>query len=196
MAPPVPPTIPSSIPVIRRGPTLALGVAGLLAAALLSADQTVTVGPGMTFTPASVTVVPGETVTWTWAGVPHSTTSNATSGPEFWDSGVVVLTGATFSHTFSTPGNYPYYCSVHSFPGGTAMNGVVQVGPPPTATPTPSPPGTTFTPTPTPPAASPTPTPASGASPPAAIPMLDGAASLIFAFGLLAAALAVFLRRR
>jgi plastocyanin len=162
-----------------------LGVAGLLAAALLSANQTVTVGPGMTFTPANVTVVPGETVTWTWAGAPHSSTSNATSGPEFWDSGV--LSTGTFSHLFSTPGTYPYYCIIHSSPAGTAMNGIVQVVLPPTATPTPSPSAPTFTPTPT---------PAASASPAAAIPMLDGGARLLFAFGLLAAALAVFSRSR
>ena len=143
----------------------------------------------MTFTPANVTVVPGETVTWTWAGVPHSTTSDATSGPEFWDSGVVVLTGATFSHSFSTPGNYPYYCSVHSSPGGTAMNGLVQVIVPATPTPAPTP---TATPAPTAPPVTPTPQ-----NPGNAIPTLTLSGLLALGVGIgLTGALLLLLARR
>src|SRR5205823_1727183 len=80
------------------------------------------------------------------------------------------LSTGTFSHTFQTPGTYPYYCQVHSFPGGTAMNGavVVQGGvPTPTSTPIPA----TSTPVP------PTSTPSESATPVAPgspIPTLDG----------------------
>ena len=35
--------------------------------------------------------------------------------------------GETFSHTFSTPGTYPYYCIPHGGPGGAGMAGVVVV---------------------------------------------------------------------
>jgi plastocyanin len=121
----------------------------LLAAALCAvavrgrADQTVDVGPGLSFSPSTVTIAPGETVTWTWLGSPHSTTSDSTSGAETWDSGVLT-TGATFSHTFASPGSYPYYCTVHGAPGGVGMSGTVIVAAPtptptvpPTATPTP-----------------------------------------------------------
>jgi plastocyanin len=183
---PAPTTIASSIRPGRCGVALALGVAGLLVAALLPADQTVTVGPGMSFTPATVTVVPGETVTWTWAGAPHSSTSNATSGPEFWDSGV--LSTGTFSHLFSTPGTYPYYCIIHSSPAGTAMNGVVQVILP--ATPTP-----TSTPTPLPTSAPPaTPTPQSSSN---AIPTLTESGLLALGVGLgVTGALLLLLARR
>lgn len=107
------------------------------------ADQTVDVGPGLSFSPSTVTIAPGETVTWTWLGSPHSTTSDSTSGAETWDSGVLT-TGATFSHTFASPGSYPYYCTVHGAPGGVGMSGTVIVAAPtptptvpPTATPTP-----------------------------------------------------------
>lgn len=134
------------------------GAAGslLLAAQTFAADQTVTIGPSLSFAPASVIVAPGETVTWVWTGASHSTTSDTTTGPEAWDSGIR-STGPPFSHTFSTPGTYPYYCVVHSFPGGTTMNGVVQVVAPPTPTPTP------LSPTPTPGASAPaTPVPALG----------------------------------
>ncbi len=120
-----------------------------LAAAVARADQTVTVGPGLSFSPSTVTVAPGEQVIWNFASGPHTTTSDATSGPEIWDSGIQF--SGTFSHTFTTPGTYPYHCSVHSFAGGTMMNGVVQVAavtdtPTPTLTPS-SPPTTTPTPT-------------------------------------------------
>ena len=111
-----------------------LALAGILCAAAAAADQTITVGPGISFSPSTVSISPGETVTWTWAAasLPHSTTSDATTGPEVWDSGV--QTAGSFAHTFNTPGDYAFHCQVHSFAGGTAMNGVVQVVA--TATPT------------------------------------------------------------
>jgi len=84
----------------------------------------VNVGPGLSFSPPTVTVAPGDTVVWTFLSF-HSSTSDLQTGPEVWDSGV--KSTGTFSHTFTTPGTYPYYCSVHSFPGGTFMNGSVQV---------------------------------------------------------------------
>jgi plastocyanin len=86
--------------------------------------ETVIVGPGMTFTPAELTVREGDTVTWEFRDL-HTTTSDSTTGPEVWDSGSRF--SGTFSHTFTTAGNYPYYCALHSVPGGTAMNGVIRV---------------------------------------------------------------------
>jgi plastocyanin len=154
-----------------------LAFAFLFAAAIARADQPVTIGPGLSFTPATVTVAPGEAVVWTWAAGPHSTTGDATTGPELWDSGVR-FAGASFSHTFTTPGAYPYHCLVHSFAGGTAMNGVVQVVAP-TATPTPSPTPTVVAPTPTP-------TPA-GAG--VLVPDLGPTGRLTLALGILLAAL-------
>ncbi len=117
---------------VRRKVRLLLAASFFCAMPAL-ADQTVTIGPTLTFNPSTVTVAPGETVTWVWAAGPHSTTSDATAGPETWNSGVR-SGGAAFSHLFTTPGSYPYYCSVHSFPGGASMNGVVLVVLPPSPT--------------------------------------------------------------
>lgn len=159
-----------------------LVVAFLLSAGAAAADQTVNVGPGLAFSPTTVNVAPGETVTWVWQASPHSSTSDATSGPEVWNSGVLP-TGATFAHTFQTPGDHPYYCLVHSFPGGTAMNGLVRVAAP------------TATPTATPTVPGPTATPGPGA---AAIPALSGAGRLLLGLALACAALLllVFARPR
>jgi plastocyanin len=170
-----------------------LALAGLLYAACAPGDQTVTVGPGLSFSPPGVSVAPGEKVTWIWAAGPHSSTSDAATGPEVWDSGVL-LTGS-FDHVFTTLGTYPYYCSVHSFPGGTAMNGVVEVLAPATLTPTSTPVATqTATVTPTNLPATLTATP--GPSAASAIPTLGAAGRLVLALGLAAAALSLLLFSR
>jgi len=183
-----------------------LVLAGLLYCACAAADQTVNVGPGIAFSPANVTVAPGEKVTWVWAGVFHSSTSDSQIGAEVWDSGII-STGQ-FSHTFTTPGTYPYYCQVHSFPGGTAMNGTIQVTglttptptqtPPPTVTPTLTPTGLTLTSTPTataPPSLTPTspPTTPSVTFTPfrGSVPMLGSAGRVALVLGLIAAAWAL-----
>ena len=107
----------------------------LPSAAVLGATVDVTVGPGLSFNPSSVTIAPGDTIRWVWQGALHTSTSNTNTGPEVWDSGF--LAEGTFSHTFNTVGDWPYYCSLHSFPGGSAMNGVVHVvAPAPAPTPT------------------------------------------------------------
>ncbi len=149
----------------------------LIAALLLPAsagavDQTVSIGPGFVFSPSNVTVSPGDTVTWVWQEGPHSSTSEATSGPEVWDSGILGP-GANFAHTFQSAGDHPYYCVVHSFPGGTMMNGLVRVV---VVTVTPTPPGPTST---------------VGPGGPAPIPTLSGAGSLFFGLLLAAAAILV-----
>jgi plastocyanin len=167
--------------------TLLAAVAALVPCAVFGVDQTVQVGPGMTFSPANVTVAPGDTVTWNFNEL-HTSTSDSQIGPETWDSGQ--LSSGTFSHTFNTPGTYPYYCFIHSSPGGTLMNGVVEVSgvgatPTPTATsptqPTPTatftPPGATPTATFTPPGATPTATFTPPGATPTATPTLAGVAT-------------------
>ena len=165
-------------------------LAGLLFAASAMADQTVAVGPSLSFSPSDVVIAPGEKVTWVWAGVYHSSTSDTTTGPEVWDSGII-FTG-TFAHVFTTPGKYPYYCMVHSFPGGTAMNGTVTVAvADPTPPPSPSPTlAATTTPTSPPGTPVPTATPVRGAS----VPTLGGGGMLALALGL--ATLSYFLLSR
>ena len=69
-----------------------------------SADTvTVTVGNGgPVFTPSAVTILPGDTVRWTWSTNGHSSTSGNPGVPNgLWDSGIRAQ-GATFTHTFNT----------------------------------------------------------------------------------------------
>lgn len=162
----------------RLDRALAVVAAAGLVPLALAADQTVQVGPGLSFSPAVVTVAPGETVTWNFNET-HTSTSDSQTGPETWDSGF--LSSGTFAHTFQTPGSYPYYCALHSFAGGTMMNGVVAVSgagatPTPTTTPTPSP--------------SATPVSGPGA---AGVPDLGGGARILFGIALAAAGIAALL---
>jgi len=90
------------------------------------APQTVTVdvGPSLTFTPSQVTINLGDTVKWVFHGF-HTTTSDSRTGVEIWDSGT--LSSGSFSHTFNNSGTFKYYCTLHSSPGGSGMNGSVIV---------------------------------------------------------------------
>jgi plastocyanin len=110
---------------------LVVAVALVMPSLLFAATVNVSVGPGFSFSPPTVTVAPGDIVRWNFLGT-HTTTSDLQTGPEVWDSGV--MSSGFFTHTFNTPGNYHYYCFLHSSPGGTFMNGVVQVVAAPTLT--------------------------------------------------------------
>ena len=64
-----------------------------------------------TFEPRTLTVAVGTKVTWVNRDdVPHTATS--TAKPKRFDSGTLDTDG-TFSHRFSAPGTYDYFCVVH-----------------------------------------------------------------------------------
>ena len=112
----------------------------------------VSVGPNfeLVFSPSSLTIHPGDTVRWTFAGSGHSTTSGSPGMPNgIWDSGIRNQ-GATFTRTFSSAGTFPYYCTPHG--GCCGMTGTIMVvNAAPTPTPTPRPTATPVsTPTPLP----------------------------------------------
>jgi plastocyanin len=63
------------------------------------------------FGPVALTVPVGTTVTWTNRDdIPHNTVS--TDDPKTFKS-KVLDTDEKFSFTFSKPGTYPYFCSIH-----------------------------------------------------------------------------------
>lgn len=65
----------------------------------------------MAFMSSNIQVKAGTTVTWTnQDSVPHSVTFK--NGMK--DSGLLYQ-GQSFSYTFSTPGTYQYYCTVHPY---------------------------------------------------------------------------------
>jgi plastocyanin len=132
-----------SIAILGIVAVIALGASlGSLPYALVSAQQTnsssmtaasggtnysVSIVPGATtlgdkaFSPNPINVKVGGTVTWSDKDTtaPHTVTSGTGSsdpnkGKEF-DSGLSTLltAGKTFSHTFKTAGEIPYFCIIH-----------------------------------------------------------------------------------
>jgi plastocyanin len=97
-----------------------------------TANRVVNVGQGGGFAFAdqvsgtSTSTIPaGTTIEWVWVSGVHSTTSGtcaATCTPDgLWDSGAG--SGMRFTRTFSQPGTFPYFCTVH----GAMMQGTIVV---------------------------------------------------------------------
>lgn len=82
------------------------------------------------FTPSTVTITPGCSVTWTsTVNTRHSSTSNAETGntTDPWDSGVFNQSDSInpFTRTFNTAGTFNYFCSIHR----NNMQGTITVTP-------------------------------------------------------------------
>jgi plastocyanin len=73
------------------------------------------------FTPKTITIKAGGTVTWTNKEGTHTVTADDNS----WES-PNLNAGKTFSRQFASAGTYRYHCSFHGSPGGD-MSGVVNV---------------------------------------------------------------------
>ncbi len=121
--------------ILRRRLLAVLGVISLIAAASLLAcsggygapnPTTTSSAPAsgnsvtlanFAFSPATITVKAGTTVTWTNK---DGTTHTITSDTGAFDSGSVAANGK-YSYTFSTVGTYACHCSIHPYMKGTVI---------------------------------------------------------------------------
>ncbi len=72
------------------------------------------------FSPATLTVKAGTTVTWTNNdGTQHTVTPDAGAPAGFGSGGL--SPGTSYSFTFTGPGTYPYHCSIHQSMKGTVV---------------------------------------------------------------------------
>ena len=69
------------------------------------------------FAPAVIKVAAGATVTWT----NEDTTQHDVFAPPVGLQSPVLNQNDTYTHTFSSPGTYPYICSIHPFMHGTVV---------------------------------------------------------------------------
>lgn len=101
--------------IIRALGGALVGVAFVGAGTAFAADQSVAIS-GFSFSPSSVTVSVGDTVTWTNSDpLAHTATADDSS----WDTGTISGEGGTDAVTFTAAGTFPYHCSIHSQMTGT-----------------------------------------------------------------------------
>lgn len=108
--------------------TLVTVVAGLaiLAPSAAAADASVSTTSYSTFSPPTVTIDPGNTVTW-------RNTSGGMHNVHFEDNSFVEPSSPSFAswtamRRFDQTGTFRYYCEQHGGPGGVGMSGKVVVG--------------------------------------------------------------------
>ncbi|MFF3455233.1 cupredoxin family copper-binding protein [Streptomyces sp. NPDC002730] len=112
---------PTTSTLLRAIPALLLVAAaslmGLPSTAAHASSQYQVRMSGYAFTPRSLTITAGSTVTWTNQDTaPHDV--KTTSGPHSFHSPMLDK-GGSWSHTFTSPGTYGYLCTVH--PGMTGQ---------------------------------------------------------------------------
>jgi plastocyanin len=101
---------------------LALGAIGILVAAVVAASPAMAADTqvkidNFTFNPQTITVKAGTTVVWTNADdIPHTVTSTTQAFKS-----KALDTDDKFSFTFTTPGSYAYFCSLHPHMTGTIV---------------------------------------------------------------------------
>lgn len=88
------------------------------------AGVTVVVVSGTSFTPADVTIAPGETVRWLVYDGSHTVTPDDPAQPGAWAGTDLLNPTQRFEHTFTTAGTYDYHCVPHRSLG---MTGTVTV---------------------------------------------------------------------
>ena len=127
---------------IRKTTSLVTAAAlGVVSMSAFAANRSVTVGAGggLTFSPPTLSISAGDTVTFTYAGgaAPHNVRSDPTAVTQFRcangcdgvgsGNGNPTSAGWTATIAFPTLGSVPYYCEIHGGPGGQGMAGSITV---------------------------------------------------------------------
>ncbi len=74
----------------------------------------------MAFSPATLTVKPGTTVTWTNDDITSHTVVSDENSPVAYTS-PLLASGASFPFTFTQAGTYSYHCGIHPSMKGTIL---------------------------------------------------------------------------
>jgi len=77
------------------------------------------------YSPSELTTLVGSNVTWLNDSVViHTVTSGSfLEGPDGVFDSSIIMSGDTFSHTFTEAGNYQYFCTIHPWMTGTVIVG-------------------------------------------------------------------------
>lgn len=93
----------------------------------VASGNTVSLLDNNSFSPSTLTVTAGATVTWNWPQCTGDGYSTCASHNVTFDDGSNVASSTQsqgdFTHTFASPGTYKYHCTIH----GTSMSGQIVV---------------------------------------------------------------------
>ena len=110
---------------VQKPPPAAATQSGSNSNSTAPAPKTVTVEvTSYEFKPAALTVEAGTTVVWK-----NQTGRHTVVADEQGYQSETLAPGQDFQRTFSTPGNFKYYCSIHGGAGGAGMSGTITVTP-------------------------------------------------------------------
>jgi plastocyanin len=108
----------SAIAAAVLGAFVGSGLAGGVLVARAASPAAVVSIDNFTFTPPTVTVKAGTTVTWTNKDdIPHGIAATNNTFPR----SKALDTDDSYSFTFTTPGTYQYFCYVHPHMTGTIV---------------------------------------------------------------------------
>ena len=97
-------------------------MAGTVKVVAAAARHTVEILPPMSYSPATIKIVVGDTVEWISRDSSDSHTVTHDDRTTF--TSPLLNEGDRFEHTFNAAGDFPYFCEVH---GKESMSGVVKV---------------------------------------------------------------------
>ena len=101
-------------------PTDTSGIDVQAVCAASTAPANVVVIRGLAFTPSTIMIQSGQTVTWVncedTPGLGHTSTSDA----GVWESGFIAPF-VSYARTFNQSGNFPYHCEPHPFMTATVV---------------------------------------------------------------------------
>jgi plastocyanin len=94
----------------------------------------------LAFSPASIVIRPGESVTFVFHSVGHTVTFDAAAGvPADIGSVASPILNTSVSRSFASAGTFSFHCSIHTFMTGTVIVTSNSVAPPPPPPPPPPP---------------------------------------------------------
>ncbi|MGH7655612.1 MAG: cupredoxin domain-containing protein [Gemmatimonadaceae bacterium] len=82
------------------------------------APNTVDALASLAFSPSTLTVPSGTTVTFTFQGVAHNVTFTPATGVP---ADIATTSNTSVQRTFSTAGTYAYHCTIHAGMSGTVV---------------------------------------------------------------------------
>jgi len=114
---PIPATLRAAVLAAAFGAACAAGLAAVALPGLAQSAASRVAIDNFTFQPARLTVTAGTTVTWTNKDdIPH-----AVAAVDKLFKSKALDTDDSYSFTFTTPGTYQYFCSIHPHMTGTIV---------------------------------------------------------------------------